>query len=91
VIVEVLVGSSRSTIHFHHHQVMDRDFLKPDDELGRVELPLTELVTQVTQGTRGLMDGWFTLRGRRGADDGFGRQGKGRGRVEMRVQYRGYQ
>jgi hypothetical protein len=67
-------------------QIKDRDFLKPDDELGRVELPMTKLVGQVTGDTRGLMDGWFDLGGR-----GGGGGGKKRGRVEIRVQYRGYQ
>ncbi|KIY92950.1 hypothetical protein MNEG_15014, partial [Monoraphidium neglectum] len=63
--------------------VRDRDYLKPDDDLGRVELPIKEVVSTVKGGTRGLVEGWYDLTGR-GA-------GKNPGRVELRVQYRGYQ
>jgi hypothetical protein len=62
--------------------------LKPDDELGRVELPIKELVAHVQAGARGLWDGWWEL----GPPGGPGRgRGKAPGRMEMRVQYRGYQ
>lgn len=42
-----------------------------------------QVVSSVVEGTRGLLEGWFELRGR-GA-------GRAPGRVELRVQYRGYQ
>jgi hypothetical protein len=68
-------------------QVKDHDFLKPDDELGRVEIPIKELVQRVSGGTRGLWEGWWEL----GPPAGLGHsQRKARGRLEMRVQYRGY-
>jgi hypothetical protein len=63
--------------------VRDKDYLKPDDDLGRAELPIKSLVERVLGGTRGVADEWFELSGR-----GAGRRP---GRLEMRVQYRGYQ
>ncbi|KAI8472356.1 MAG: hypothetical protein J3K34DRAFT_414516 [Monoraphidium minutum] len=64
-------------------KVRDRDYLKPDDDLGRFELAVKDLVNSVNAGQRGLVEGWRPLRGR-GA-------GGAPGRVELRVQYRGYQ
>jgi hypothetical protein len=78
------VSNTHPNNNLDHQKVRDRDFLKPDDELGRVELPLARLAETVTAGARGLAEGWFDL-----SRPGRGAAG-GRGRIELRVQYRGY-
>lgn len=50
-----------------------------------MEVPIKQLLSTVTDGVRGLADGWFDLAARGGRGAG------GRGTVELRVQYRGYQ
>lgn len=67
-------GTIRNTITTHSKikKVFDRDYLKPDDELGRVELSLADLAARVdaASGARGAMEGWFPLGGRGGGRDG---------------------
>ncbi len=67
-------------------QVWDRDYLKPDDLLGSVELPVSSIVNWSQAGSRAWRDGWWLLKpSRRRAG-----RGSGAGRIEMKVRYRPY-
>lgn len=60
-------------------QVRDKDFLKPDDSLGVLEIPVKELLRATTNGARGVLEGWFEL------------QKTKRGKIELKLQYQPYE
>ena len=60
-------------------QVKDRDWLKPDDHLGKVELPVKDLMAWVAEdGSRAKQDGWWQL------------GGVSKGLINMQLQFKGY-
>jgi hypothetical protein len=74
-------------------QVWDRDYLKPDDLLGFVELPVTAMLTWTQGGGRGWRDGWWRLQPK--GSKGWGKRGRqkqqeGAGRIELKVKFRPY-
>jgi hypothetical protein len=74
-------------------QVWDRDWVKPDDFLGELEIPVKELLTKVTNGRRGVVEGWFDLKpGSRGLLGmlGGGSKDKTAGRIELKIQFCSY-
>ncbi len=74
-------------------QVWDRDWVKPDDFLGELEIPVKELLTKVTNGRRGVVEGWFDLKpGSRGLLGmlGGGSKEKTAGRIELKIQFCSY-
>lgn len=70
-------------------QVWDRDYLKPDDLIGYVELPVQAMLTWTQGGGRGWRDGWWRLK-KKGGMFGHKKDDGTAGRIEMKVRYRPY-
>ncbi len=72
-------------------QARDHDFVKPDDRLGELRLPMRRVLASVQRGARGLLEGWFPLQPVGGVLGAGANEDGGAGEIALRIEFRAYE